>query len=59
MATFERYLCWCLFYFFGGVWGLGEVVGRPSEGFGEFEVVVEEKAHLLLVLEMRYLFLRN
>ena len=49
MATFERYLCWCLFYFFGGVWGLGEVVGRPSEGFGEFEVVVEEKAHLLLV----------
>ena len=47
MASFERYLCWCLIYFFCGVWGFAEVVARPSEGLGEFEVVLEEKRTFL------------
>ena len=45
--------------FFCGVWGLAEIVGRPLGGLGGFEVELEEVAHLLLVLEMGYLFQRN
>ena len=45
--------------FFCGVWGFAEVVGRPLGGLVGFEVVIEEKAHLFLVLKMGYLFRRN
>ena len=45
--------------FFCGVWGFAEVVGRPLGGFVEFEVVLEGKSHLLLVLKIGYLFRRN